>query len=215
MWSNFETMPGEMQLALSIMPAVIAMQSQPGSMYHCPAGTKLYPYDPHESENVSNENNLSMYAGLRQLFYFLVNNTIVADPFIVQQTKDVQTVLKNLESWFFDANDGAAMFTAEELEFEGQPSSKIGTQGGHVLFGSGKYEAIGIMNYSGFAVDCQTWCMSVLIPYMPNHVTTSLGADGPYNLWQQVKARAGYFVGGDCIGGCEDGVIAGVGFTQV
>lgn len=45
-----------MQLALSLLPAAKALMSPLGSMYHCPLGTKMYPPDPEEETNVSNEN---------------------------------------------------------------------------------------------------------------------------------------------------------------
>lgn len=207
-WTTFEEMPAEVQLGLSIMPAVVLMQSTPGSMYHCPIGTQIFPIDEHEGENVSNENNLSMYAGLRILQYFLVNNTIanngVYDPYIKTQMDQLQGVCDNLVKWF---STPGAMFTVEALEFPGLAPSKIGYQGGHVSFANGGYAPVEIMKPSGFAVDCQTWCMSVMLPYLPDIVAKTLGEDGPYNLWQQVKARGGYYN--------STGHIAGVGFTQV
>ena len=80
------------------------------------------------------------------------------------------------------------------------------TQGGHVTF-SGVYTPVGIMDYSGFAVDCQTWGLTTLVAYLGlDWVEGHLGKGGAYNLWQQVKQRGGYFINGS---------IAGVGFTQV
>jgi hypothetical protein len=198
-------MPGEVQLALSIMPAVVAMQSTPGSMYHCPDGTQMFPPDYSEAENVSNENNFSMYSGLRMLEFLLANNTLHADGVLLDFKTDVDTVIKGLEKWF-----ETGLFS-EKLPFNNGPS-KVDSlvpnvfQGGHVKF-AGTYEPVGIMDYSGFAVDCQTWGMGTLIPYMGNDwVNTHLGHDGAYQLWQQVKNRAGHYI---------NGTFAGVGFTQV
>ena len=39
---------------------MMAMQSAPGSLYHCPGGSDIYPKDGTEAENVSNENNFSV-----------------------------------------------------------------------------------------------------------------------------------------------------------
>ena len=63
------------------------------------------------------------------------------------------------------------------------------------------------MAYSGFAVDCQTWGMSSLIPYMGMEwLESHLGPQGGYRLFQEVKSRGGHFI---------NDTIAGVGFTQV
>jgi len=101
MWSKFSEMPGEVQLALSIMPAVKAMQSDSGTMYHCPLGTIMYPADYSEAENVSNENNFSMYSGLRILNFLLLNNTMGGgDSAITAAQHDVNEVITKLEKWF-------------------------------------------------------------------------------------------------------------------
>lgn len=63
------------------------------------------------------------------------------------------------------------------------------------------------MAYSGFAVDCQTWGMSTLVPYLGMEwLESHLGPQGGYRLFQEVKKRGGHFI---------NGTIAGVGFTQV
>lgn len=201
MWKGFADMPGEVQLALSIMPAVIAMQAVTGSMYHCPLGTQMYPADPAEAENVSNENNFSMYAGLRMLEFLLANNTLAFDAMLKDSKDDVDKVIKGIEKWFQNG------IFSEPMEMAGINTVKNVYQGGHITF-DGKYTEVGIMEYSGFAVDCQTWGISTLIPYMGNDwVTQQLGADGAYKLWQQVKHRGGKWN--------DNNTIAGVGFTQV
>ena len=66
----------------------------------------------------------------------------------------------------------------------GDNKTKIVYQGGHVTF-DGTYEPVGIMAYSGFAVDCQTWGMSSLIPYMGMEwLESHLGPEGGYRLFQ-------------------------------
>lgn len=52
----------EMKLALSLLPAVEAMQSPIGALYHAPYGT----HGKHPAE-ISNENNFSMFAALKML----------------------------------------------------------------------------------------------------------------------------------------------------
>ena len=60
LFKDHKTAPAEIQLAISILPAIKAMTSAPGSMYHIPKGGDMYPEDKEEAENVSNENNFSM-----------------------------------------------------------------------------------------------------------------------------------------------------------
>jgi hypothetical protein len=155
-FKDYKSSPGEIQLGISILPAMLAMQSVPGSLYHCPGGADIYPADDGEDENVSNENNFSAYAGLRILEFLLANNTIGSDPVLVKAKKDVDKLITGLEKWF-----ETGLFS----DPIGANKSKIVYQGGHVKF-DGTYEPVGIMAYSGFAVDCQTWGMSTLIPYM-------------------------------------------------
>lgn len=52
----------ELKLALNMFPALEAMQSEIGAIYHAPLGT--HGKDPHD---ISNENNFSVYASLKML----------------------------------------------------------------------------------------------------------------------------------------------------
>lgn len=60
-FATFAAAPSEVQLAISILPALKALQSPLGALYHCPKGSELFPPDPQEGTNVSNENNFSAY----------------------------------------------------------------------------------------------------------------------------------------------------------
>jgi hypothetical protein len=228
-FSKFSEAPGEVQLGISILPAMVAMQSAPGSLYHCPKGSDMWPKDESEATNVSNENNFSGYAGLRMLEFVLANNTDGTDAVLTKAKSDVDSLIENLEKWFGYAGEGET--TASDGLFSEAigPDAikvKVVTQGGHVSFG-GEYVPVPIMDYSGFAVDCQTWGMSVMVPYLGmKWLQTQLGdPKGPYNMWQQVKYRAGHFVNGtdpndrtktgcDSVTKKDCGTIAGVGFTQ-
>lgn len=217
-FKDFASAPAEVQLAISILPAMVAMQSGPGSMYHCPAGSDMWPADESEGTNVSNENNFSGYAGLRMLEFVLANNTDGADATLTKAKSDVDKLIAGLEKWFeqglfsdqqFGGNDvpsgtGPDGKPAPGIANDGKPV-KIVYQGGHVSFG-GTYDPVPIQQYSGFAVDCQTWGMATMIPYMGlEWLEGHLGPQGAYNLWSQVKLRAGHYV---------NGTIAGVAFTQ-
>ena len=175
----------------------------------------MWPKDEDEGTNVSNENNFSAYSGLRMLEFVLANNTDGADAVLTKAKQDVDKLIEGLEKWFnadglfteesFGGNDVPKTGMYPEAANDGQPV-KIVYQGGHVSFG-GEYEPVKILDYSGFAVDCQTWGMSVMVPYLGlDWLEGKLGGtNGAYNLWQQVKLRAGHYI---------NGTIAGVAFTQ-
>ena len=175
----------------------------------------MWPKDEDEGTNVSNENNFSAYSGLRMLEFVLANNTDGADAVLTKAKQDVDKLIEGLEKWFnadglfsdksFGGNQVPTTGMYPEAANDGQ-EVKIVTQGGHVTFG-GEYTPVGILEYSGFAVDCQTWGMSVMVPYLGlDWLEGKLGGtNGAYNLWQQVKLRAGHY---------KNGTIAGVAFTQ-
>ena len=196
-FSSFAAAPPQVQLGISILPAVSAMQSAPGSMYHCPKGTDMFPADNDEAENVSNENNFSMYAGLRILEFILAGAGAGAtDPVIAKAKTDVDKLIAGLEKWFETGLFSEPLATGNRVVY----------QGGHVSF-AGQYTPVGIQEYAGFAVDCQTWGLATLVPYKGlKWVEGKLGAGGAAKLWTEVKTRAGHFVNGS---------IAGVGFTEV
>jgi len=52
MFPDYKHAPAQVQLGLSVLPALMALQSPMGSLYHCPKGTQMYPPDesttPHD-----------------------------------------------------------------------------------------------------------------------------------------------------------------------
>lgn len=76
----------EIKLAKSVLPAVEAMQSGIGGIYHAPYGT--YGKDPHE---ISNENNFSMYAALGMLKQVLQDS----DPRTAERVEKIQRGIKS------------------------------------------------------------------------------------------------------------------------
>jgi hypothetical protein len=75
-------------------------------------------------------------------------------------------------------------------------------QGGHVTF-EGVYEPLAInSSFGGFAVDCQTWGLTVMGQAF---VDTTYGPSTAYNIWQKTKHMAGYYA--------PDGSLGGVGYT--
>ena len=88
----------EMTLALSILPAIEAMQAPNGAVYHVPDGT--YGKNRHE---IANENNCSLYAALRMLAASLKDNH-------PQETERVEKLIQGQLEYFkqdsFNAEEG-------------------------------------------------------------------------------------------------------------
>jgi hypothetical protein len=194
-WQTFDTTPPPVQLAISILPALMALQTELGSLYHCPWGSKIYPPDPQEGENVSNENNFSAYAALKMLEAVFANYTNgSSDATLSWASKATTMARQGLDKWF-DSDD--------MLSKPGQlpNSSRVIPQGGHV--NSSGYFPARIENVGGLAVDCQTWGMTVL---GQPRIDKKFGAGTAYSVWQAAKEFAGYYKGG---------VLAGVGYTDM
>eukprot|EP00994_Dinema_validum_P007285 NODE_58_length_2977_cov_224.667008_g36_i0.p1 GENE.NODE_58_length_2977_cov_224.667008_g36_i0~~NODE_58_length_2977_cov_224.667008_g36_i0.p1 ORF type:complete len:419 (-),score=84.28 NODE_58_length_2977_cov_224.667008_g36_i0:1656-2912(-) len=99
-WKTFDTTPGAVQLAISVLPAIEALLSKEGSLFHCPWGSKIFPYDVEEGYNVSNENNASAFAALEMLAAVLKNYTKgTNDEMLTYATETTDKLLKGLESW--------------------------------------------------------------------------------------------------------------------
>lgn len=88
----------EMKLAIDILPAVEAMRSPIGAIYHSPTGT--HGKDPHD---ISNENNFSMHAALVMLYEITKDK----DPMTAAR---VNYLILGIENYFrkyaFDSREG-------------------------------------------------------------------------------------------------------------
>jgi len=161
-------------------------------LFHCPLGTEMFPPDPSESTNVSNENNFSGYAALTMLLQVLKNKTQgTSDPILTGAISDLTLLIQGLDKWF----DSQIL----SPEFNGY---KVIYQGGHVEGNVFKPQAL--EEVGGFAVDCQTWGMTVLGQARIDRV---YGAGTAYQIWQATKKFAGYYTPG--------GELGGVGYTLV
>lgn len=193
-WKKWMTTPASVQLGITVLPALMALHDVSGTLFHCPWGSKIFPPDPEEGENVSNENNFSSYASISALLAVLTNYTKNAG---CDETRWAMEALKQiktgLEKWFDDTNI---------LSGKGQlPNGvQVVPQGGHV--NSSGYFPVPLDEKGGLAVDCQTWGMTVMgQPRMDKN----WGFGTAFNIWQDVKHYAGYFI---------DKKIAGVGYTD-
>jgi hypothetical protein len=193
-FATWEKTPPEIQLGITLTPALMALQSPLGSMYHCPKGTQMFPADVSEETNVSNENNFSAYAAFKMMQQLL--NKYCPSPTDAVLTKaktDFDSLVKGLDSWFekylmSDPNDPADGY-------------KVIYQGGHVSF-DGTFYPAHINQTGGLAVDCQTWGMTVV---GQKFIDTTYGANSAYDLWQTTKKLAGYYD--------PQGRLGGVGYT--
>eukprot|EP01063_Lacrimia_lanifica_P036515 TRINITY_DN726_c0_g1_i1.p1 TRINITY_DN726_c0_g1~~TRINITY_DN726_c0_g1_i1.p1 ORF type:complete len:675 (+),score=360.97 TRINITY_DN726_c0_g1_i1:70-2094(+) len=201
-FADFDHTPPSIQQAISVLPALEALQAPGGSLYHCPWGSKIFPPDPSEGENISNENNFSGYASLKMLLAVLSNYTgcgaadgmTTNDEALSYACTTTQKLVQGLDT-FFDAD--SIISKAGEM-----PNGEfVVPQGGHI--NASGYFPVPINSQAGLAVDCQTWGMTVLgQPRLDKH----FGAGTAYNIWQTTKKYAGFYKGT---------VIAGVGYTDL
>jgi len=121
----------DLKLALSILPAVSLMQSQIGAIYHAPDGTHGKSPD-----DISNENNFSMYAALKML------ETVVG-PQNSHLGRKIRRILNGQKRYFekdiFDEEQG-------------------------VFYQGGYYSEDVFIPAQIFAADCQTWGILALGP---------------------------------------------------
>eukprot|EP01096_Ripella_sp_DP13-Kostka_P002017 TRINITY_DN1264_c0_g3_i1.p1 TRINITY_DN1264_c0_g3~~TRINITY_DN1264_c0_g3_i1.p1 ORF type:complete len:622 (+),score=232.38 TRINITY_DN1264_c0_g3_i1:100-1866(+) len=194
-WSNFATAPNQVQLSLSVLPALMALQSVEGSLYHCPSGSQLWPPDENEGQNVSNENNFSGYAAITMLYQLLNNNTNTSNSDLAPAMQDLLSLQQGLQSWFIKYSLAPPL--------NNSLGARVFYQGGHVNF-TGGYYPVSIYSDGGFAVDCQTWGSAVLgANFIDNSIAKKLGT--AFNMWQQTKNFSAYYA--------ADGSLAGVGYT--
>jgi len=201
-WEDFDHTPPPVQQAITILPGLEALQSDLGSLYHCPWGSKIFPADPDEGSNISNENNFSGYASLVMLLDVLQNYTGCAtdgtpqssDPLLSYACTTTAKLVTGLDKFF---DDRTILSEAGQIPDGGL----VVPQGGHI--NSTGYHPVPINSIAGLAVDCQTWGMTVL---GQPRLDKNFGAGTAYNVWQTTKKYAGFYKGS---------VLAGVGYTDL
>lgn len=171
---NIPLKSDEVKLAVSILPALRNMQSPIGAVYHSPWG--VYEKDPHD---ISSENNASLLAGLRMLKQVLHKG---GDPNLLIP-RIIDPMIINIESYF--------------KNYAYDPIEKVLFQGGIYDPLTGQFTPS-----KDFAVDVQTWCMTVL---GPETIDAWFGDGTAYQIWQNTKAKSGYYT---------NGILHGVGYTD-
>jgi hypothetical protein len=195
-WTTFDMTPPFVQFGISILPALLALQQEDvGTLFHCPWGSKIFPPDPNEGENLSNENNFSSYASLDTLFQVLTNYTkSSSDATLTWALTSVTTLRTGLDKWF----DAETILSPKGQLPNGE---QVVPQGGH--YNSSGYFPVPIDTTGGLAVDCQTWGMTVM---GQPRLDKNFGSRTAYNIWQVAKKYAGYYKGT---------TLAGVGYTDL
>lgn len=181
------------QNALDLLPTFAAMQSGVGAVYYAPAGTvandgeaAVDPYD------VSVENNLSLYAGLR-LLRATLRATAAGDAALRGQDRARVSAALDLAAAMLDGGvldggrrtQGLASFLRNRawrdgLFVQGGLASASGRDGGWVP------------RLTPRAVDVQTWGIAAL---GARQFDQWFGEGASYALWQRVKTWGGYGVG--------------------
>jgi hypothetical protein len=151
----------EVILALSILPAIKAMQSPIGAIYLAPEGTA--DKDPRE---ISNENNLSMLAGLRML------GSVARENNDHELSAEIRGITDKIEDYF------------KRYGFD--KKERIFYQGGFYI--EGKF-----VPSKKFAVDCQTWGAIIL---GSGWIDEQFGEGTAFKIWEKTKERAGYYENG-------------------
>jgi len=152
-------------------------------------GTDMFPVDPDEKTNVSNENNFSAYAAFRAFAFILDNFYGGGDSTLDKVKEDMKDLIDGLEKWF------AAHLMPPFMKGENAIS-----QGGHVSF-AGEY--VFQDGEQAFAVDCQTWG---LLNVGQKKFDAKYGFGMAYKVWQTTKKLSGYYINGT-------NKLAGVGYT--
>lgn len=165
---NIPLQSDEVKLALSILPALEALQSPIGGIYHAPEGTA--DKDPRE---ISNENQLSLVGGLRMLLEVLEKNKDASG--VAEHIRIVKKILNG------EAGQPGIMDYLKNHAFN--PRMGVFDQGGFLIDGLFKHT-------EDLAVDVQTWGIMVLGPGL---IDEWFGEGAAYKMWKQVKERAGYF----------------------
>lgn len=169
----------EIKLALSILPALKAMQSPIGGVYHSTWG--VWGKDPHD---ISTENNISLYAGLRMLKEALSrSNSAEANAIILDEIDPLLIGIEEfVKNYCYDSDQG-------------------------VLVQGGNYQDEREEKFipaEEFAVDVQTWGIAV---FGPEKIDEWFGSDAARQIWENTKKRAGYFLEDEIQGvGYTDGI---------
>jgi len=99
-FSRFYDAPAEIQFTISILPALKALKSTLGALYHCPNGA----YD--DSTLLSMIDNFSVYAAVKATNFIFQNFYVGGDNILDLAKNDFKNLLDGLESFIFKYSVG-------------------------------------------------------------------------------------------------------------
>eukprot|EP00475_Leptophrys_vorax_P033916 TRINITY_DN540_c0_g1_i1.p1 TRINITY_DN540_c0_g1~~TRINITY_DN540_c0_g1_i1.p1 ORF type:complete len:488 (+),score=133.80 TRINITY_DN540_c0_g1_i1:215-1678(+) len=153
----------EVQLAIRAFRCFEVMQNGTGSVYY---GPRHQGFESLPGDNVSTENNASLYAGLHCLRSTL--KEVPASPDITALIQRVEHVIKGIEYFV-----RSKVFNNEKPSIE---------QGGTV-------NGVELVPSGGFALDCQTWGLLA----WGEAVEHWFGNGKAFGVWQHARQTAGFF----------------------
>jgi len=153
------------QMAIDFLPSLDSMLTPVGAVYYSPRNVLGYG-NADVGDDISTENNISLLAGLKMLRFILTKKNIHMDKMAL-----VNKLIDNITRYLKDTYD---------------PVNNYFRQGG-------KYDPVkGFRWATGdalFAVDCQTWLMTVINPLL---IDQWYGAGTAIKVWNTTKALGGY-----------------------
>jgi len=167
-------------LGLNFLPSLPKMLTSVGALYYSPKNTIAFN-NSDTGFTVSTENNVSLLAGLKMLRYVLTQKNINMD-----QIPIIDNLINKIEDYIKSSYDSTNGFFRQggAFDYNGQWSWNTGA--------------------SDFAVDCQTWTISVL---GPSKIDSWFGAGTTDKIWQTTKQLGGYNYL------IFDGSVQGVGYS--
>jgi len=186
-FNSFNDAPLELQFALSIMPALRALLSPLGAIYHCPRGASVIPADKDEKTLVNNEDNFSAYAALKATYFILDTFYGGGDQALDKYKSTIANLISGLEKWFKSYLMPAKIFDEQLIN-----------SGGHVSF-FGTYDPASPP--FDFTVNAQVYGLLVV---GSKKFDSQYGAGASYNVWKSVKKYAGFY---------DNSVLKGIGYT--
>jgi len=153
-------------MALSFLVSLPRMVSPVGGVYYSPKNNLGFNnYD--SGFDVSTENNISLLAGLKMLRYVLTQKNLH-----MEQIPIIDSLISNIMNYVRSSYDPSVGFFRQGGSF----SNATGAWAWHT-------------GDADFAVDCQTWTLSVLGPKL---VDSWFGVGTSANLWVTTKKLGGY-----------------------
>jgi len=168
-------------MAVSFIPSLVKMKSTIGGVYYAPKNTLAFA-NKDMGFDISTENNISLLGGLKMLRYVLTQKNIH-----LEILGDINDLITSIEAYVKASYDPSLGFFRQGGTFD---------QNGVFTWATGP---------NAFAVDCQTWAMSVISPLL---IDQWFGLGTSKKIWTTTKTLSGYNFHP------ETGYVDGVGFSS-